>query len=99
MLEKLHLSSKEYCVDVLPSILGDEAYEGMPVQPIDPKILSRASLKIDLYLIPIIGMFREFLQYLPFPCLSPDLTSPIPRSIVLSSECRYGPSWANVQTG
>jgi hypothetical protein len=56
MSEKIHPSSKEYNVDVVPSILGDE---GTPVHLIDPKILRRASLKIDLSLIPIVGMFRE----------------------------------------
>jgi hypothetical protein len=27
------------------------------IQPTDPKVVRRATLKIDLYLIPIIGMF------------------------------------------
>jgi hypothetical protein len=56
MSEKNHPSSKEYSVDVGPRILWDE---GAPLRPIDPKILRRASLKIDLSLIPIVGMFRE----------------------------------------
>ena len=95
MSEKLHASSKEYSVDVLPSIPGDSD-EGVPVRPIEPKILRRASLKIDLYLIPIIGMFREL--YPLVSILTLPLTSPITRPIVLSSECRYDPSRANVQT-
>ena len=71
MSEKIHASSKEYSVDVLPSFLGDES--AASIRPIDPKILRRASLKIDLYIIPIIGMFREpyFLVYTPFSCFSP----------------------------
>ena len=53
--EKNHSSGKEYSADV-PSIGGDE---DAPIRPIDPKILRRATLKIDFYLIPIIGMFCE----------------------------------------
>lgn len=62
--EKIHSSGKEYSADV-PSIHGDE---DAPIRPIDPKILRRATLKIDFYLIPIIGMFCElyFLSHLTY---------------------------------
>jgi len=53
--EKIHSSGKGYGVDVVPSIGGDE---DAPIRPIDPKILRRATLKIDFYLIPMIGMFH-----------------------------------------
>lgn len=63
--EKIHSSSKEYSVDVGPSIRRDE---DVPIHPIDPKILRRATLKIDFYLVPIISMFRElYLSSHPFP--------------------------------
>ena len=54
--EKIHSSNKESSVDVVASIRGDE---NAPIHPIDPKVLRRATLKIDFYLIPIIGMFCE----------------------------------------
>jgi hypothetical protein len=98
MSEKIHSSSKEYSVDVLPSILGDE---GAPTQPIDPKILRRASVKIDLYLIPILGMFREPYLLVSTRSMSQALTCVtflILRSLVYSSECRCGSSPVNVQT-
>jgi hypothetical protein len=53
--EKIHSSSKENSLDV-QSIRGDE---NALVRPIDPIVLRRATLKIDFYLIPIIGMFCE----------------------------------------
>ncbi|KAI9459142.1 MFS general substrate transporter [Lactarius psammicola] len=54
--EKLHSPSREYSFDVVPglNIRGDE---NVPVNHIDPKVLRRATLKIDFYLIPMIGMF------------------------------------------
>ena len=56
--EKLHSPSREYSFDVVPglNIRGDE---NVPVNHIDPKVLRRATLKIDFYLIPMIGMFCE----------------------------------------
>ena len=64
--EKIHSSNKECSVDVVPSIPRDE--DELPIRPADPKVLRRATLKIDFYLIPIIGMFCEL-------CL---LSHPIP---------------------
>ena len=55
--EKSRSANKEYSVDVVLSITGDE--NTLPIRPTDPKILRRATLKIDFYLIPIIGMFCE----------------------------------------
>jgi hypothetical protein len=78
--EKIRSSGKGYNIDVVPSIHGDE---DAPIRPIDPKILRRATLKIDFYLIPIIGMFCE-LCLLSHTCVS--LISPIPRSVIFSSE-------------
>lgn len=69
--EKIHSSAKGYGVDVVPSIGGDE---DAPIGLVDPKILRRATLKIDFYLIPIIGMFCE-LNLLSHRCLS--LISPL----------------------
>ncbi|KAF8265315.1 major facilitator superfamily domain-containing protein [Lactarius quietus] len=54
MAEKTHPSSKEDNINVVPSFRGDE---NAPTGPIDAKILRRATLKIDCYLIPIVGMF------------------------------------------
>ncbi|KAH9023853.1 MFS general substrate transporter [Lactarius pseudohatsudake] len=51
--EKVHSSNKESSVDVA-IIPGDE---NAPIHPIDPKVVRKATLKIDFYLIPIIGMF------------------------------------------
>ena len=62
--EKIHSSNKEYSVDVVPSVPRDE--DELPIRPTDPKVLRRATLKIDLYFIPIIGTFCELcLLYCP----------------------------------
>jgi hypothetical protein len=90
--DKIHSSAKGYGVDVVPSIGGDE---DAPIRLTDPKILRRATLKIDFYLIPIIGMFCE-LNLLSHHYLS--LISPFARSIVFSSEYSYDPSPVSVQT-
>jgi hypothetical protein len=87
--EKIHSANKESCsVDVILSIPGDE--HAPPIRPADPKVLKRATLKIDFYLIPIIGMFCELSLLSPY--LS--LISPIIRSFVVSSEysCNLSPS-------
>ncbi|KAH9026161.1 MFS general substrate transporter [Lactarius hengduanensis] len=57
--EKVHSPNKEDSVDVA-SIPGDE---NASIHPIDPKVLRRATLKIDFYLIPIISTFF-FLSFL-----------------------------------
>ncbi|KAI9457829.1 MFS general substrate transporter [Lactarius psammicola] len=54
--QKVYSSNEEYGDDVVGSIPGDS--EGAPIHPIDPKVIRRATLKIDFYLIPIIGMFN-----------------------------------------
>ncbi len=60
-----HSSNKEYGVDVVSSIRGEE---NTPTPPADPKVLRRATLKIDFYLIPITAMFCELpLLHLHFP--------------------------------
>ncbi|KAI9451629.1 hypothetical protein BJY52DRAFT_1190845 [Lactarius psammicola] len=51
--KKVHSSNEEYSVDVVSSIPEEKAH----IRPIDPKVLRVATLKIDFYLIPIIGMF------------------------------------------
>ncbi|KAH9029060.1 MFS general substrate transporter [Lactarius pseudohatsudake] len=51
--EKVHSPNKEDSLDVA-NIPGDE---NASIHPIDPKVLRRATLKIDFYLIPIISMF------------------------------------------
>ena len=62
--EKIHSSSKEYNVDVVQEIRRDE---DAPIRPINPRVLKRATLKTDFYLIPILGMFRElYLVSCPF---------------------------------
>ncbi|KAI0305353.1 MFS general substrate transporter [Multifurca ochricompacta] len=46
--------NKEDGSDAIPSLRGDDREH---IHPIDPKVLRRATLKTDLYLIPIVGMF------------------------------------------
>jgi hypothetical protein len=48
--ELLRTSNKETISDIIPNLRGDD------IQP-NRKILQRATLKIDFYLIPIMGMF------------------------------------------
>ena len=48
--EKIHSSSKEYGVELVPGIRGDE---DAPIRTLDPNCLRRATLKIDFYLIPM----------------------------------------------
>jgi hypothetical protein len=49
--------NKEAIPDIIPNIpvRGDDCEQ---IHPANTKILQRATLKIDSYLIPIIGMFR-----------------------------------------
>jgi hypothetical protein len=49
MSEKIHSTNKESCsFNVVLSIPGDEGT--LPIYPINPKVLRRATLKIDFYL-------------------------------------------------
>jgi len=63
-------SPKENTSDIAPTLPSNDPEK---IQPTDPKLLQRATLKIDLYLIPIVGMFSV---------LSLSLASPV---IVMSS--------------
>ena len=50
--------------DIIPSLRGDDPGQ---MQPMNPKILQRATRKIDFYLIPIVSMFcMSFLPALTF---------------------------------
>ena len=89
--EKIHSPSKESSADD-QSIRGDE---NAPIRPIDPKVLRRATLKIDFYLIPIIGMFCE-LSLLLHPI--PVSYRSISRSFVFSCEYSCGCMPVNLQT-
>ncbi len=92
--EKLRSPSKEYSFDAVPSlsIRGDESAS---VNHIDPKVLRRATLKIDFYLIPIIGMFCELSPFNPLLIYLNALNF---RSFVFSSEYSCNLSPVNVQT-
>jgi len=48
------LSNKEATSDIIPSLHG---YDHELMQPTNTEILRRATLKIDFYLLPIMGMF------------------------------------------
>jgi hypothetical protein len=47
-------SPKEKTSDIVQILPSDDPEK---IQLTDPKVLQRATLKIDLYLIPIVGMF------------------------------------------
>jgi hypothetical protein len=49
-------SNKEVISDIIPSLHGHDCEL---MHPTNTKILRRATLKIDFYLIPIVGMFCE----------------------------------------
>jgi hypothetical protein len=53
------ISNKEAIPDIIPNIpvRGDECEQ---IHPANTRILQRATLKIDFYLIPIMGMFCVF---------------------------------------
>ena len=53
---RLRTSNKEAISDIIPNLpaRGDDCEQ---MHPANTKILRRATLKIDLYLIPIMGMF------------------------------------------
>lgn len=52
--------NKEDTSDITHRLRGNDREQN---QAIDPKVLRRATLKIDVYLIPIVGMFcASFLQ-------------------------------------
>ncbi|KAH9994533.1 MFS general substrate transporter [Russula compacta] len=46
--------NKEAGSDIIPSLRGDDSVQ---IQSTNRKVLQRASLKVDFYLIPILGMF------------------------------------------
>jgi hypothetical protein len=46
--------NKEASSDIIPSLRGDDSEQALPT---NMKILRTATLKIDFYLIPILGMF------------------------------------------
>ncbi len=48
------LPTKENMFDIAPILPSNDPEK---IQPTDPKVLQRVTLKIDIYLIPIIGMF------------------------------------------
>ena len=71
--------NKEASSDFTPTSDSDDRER---ILPVNPKVLRRATLKTDFYLIPIVGMF----------CKSPLLTSSsiihLPfRSFIIPSEC------------
>jgi hypothetical protein len=47
-------SNKEDSSDILPKLRGNDCEQS---QAADPKVIQRATLKIDFYLTPIAGMF------------------------------------------
>ncbi|KAH9992319.1 MFS general substrate transporter [Russula vinacea] len=49
-----HTLNKEASSDIIPSLRGDDSEQALPT---NMKILRRATLKVDFYLIPILGMF------------------------------------------
>jgi hypothetical protein len=70
--KRLRTSDKEAVSDIIPNLpmRGDD-YEQM--HPANTKILQRATLKIDFYLIPITGMFCLFLV----STITPQSSSPV----------------------
>ena len=52
--------NKENTSDITHRLHGDDREQNKAV---DPKVLQRVTLKIDFYLIPILGMFR--VSFLP----------------------------------
>jgi len=70
--------NKENTSDIIHRLHGDDHDQN---QAKDLKVLRRATLKIDFYLIPIIGMFR--VSFLPL--VSPPTTNCLPRTDPLVS--------------
>ena len=70
-----HTLNKESDSDIIPSLRGDDS------EPANTRILRRATLKIDFYLIPILGMFcvsslpSHLYFYFPVLISYPDLLS------------------------
>jgi hypothetical protein len=63
--------NKENTSDIIHRLREGDSEQN---QAADPKILQRATLKIDLYLIPMVGMFC-----VPFlPLVSPSTTNCLP---------------------
>ncbi|KAH9018670.1 MFS general substrate transporter [Lactarius pseudohatsudake] len=80
--EKVHSSNEKSSVDVVANIPGDE---NAPIHPIDPKVLRRATLKIDFYLIPIVGMFY-LLSFLDRTNIGNARVAGLTRSLDMSSK-------------
>lgn len=80
--EKFRFPSRDFSLDALPSPTT-RRHESITVNHIDPEVLRRATLKIDFYLIPIIGMFCELSLLIRALCI---LITLILRSSVFSGE-------------
>ena len=76
--ERAPSPNKENTSDIIHRLCEDDREQNKAA---DPKVLQRATLKIDLYLIPIIGMFR--VSFLPL--VSPPTTNCLPRTDLLAS--------------
>jgi len=59
--------------DIIHRLRGDDREQN---QAVDPKVLQRATLKIDFYLIPIVGMFCVSFKFLP--PVSPSIPNCLP---------------------
>ena len=84
--------NKESDSDIIPSLRGDDT------EPANTRILRRATLKIDFYLIPIVGMF----------CVSPSPLAPLLllpsahirfRSFVILGECMGDRTSGGIKNG
>ena len=69
---------EEKTSDIIHRLRGEDHKQN---QAADPEVLRRATLKIDFYLIPIIGMFR--VSFLPL--VSPPTTNCLLRTDLLAS--------------
>jgi len=65
--------NKENTSDIIHKLRGDDREQN---QAADPKVLQRATLKIDFYLIPIGAMFCVSFTFLPL--VSPSTTNSLP---------------------
>ena len=71
--------NKEDTTDIIHSLRGDDREQNKAA---DTKVLQRATLKIDFYLIPIVGMFCVSFKFLP--PVSPSTTNCLPRTDLLA---------------
>ena len=74
-----HSPNKENTSDIVHSLRGDDCEQNKAA---DTKVLQRATLKIDFYLIPIVGMFSASFKFLPL--VSPSTTNCLPRTDLLA---------------